>query len=81
MGWTRQRRDADGVFYSAHYCGLDGRIHTENGFGCRADAQDAVDDAEAELDQAELDQPELGQAAFDRAGFEQVGDGRTPRQG
>lgn len=52
MGWIRKRRDAEGVFYCAHHTGLDGRIRSESGFGRRADAQDAVEDAEASLDQA-----------------------------
>ena len=56
MGWTRKRVDAEGVYYTAHYVGSDGKIRTESGFICRADAHDAVEDAEAALEQAALDQ-------------------------
>ena len=56
MGWTRKRVDAEGVYHTAHYVGLDGKIRTESGFTYRADARDAVEDAEAALEQAALDQ-------------------------
>lgn len=51
MGWIRKRRDAEGVYYSAHHTGMDGRIRTESGYPTKAAAQDALDDAEATLDQ------------------------------
>jgi hypothetical protein len=56
MGWTRKRVDAESVYYSAHYVGSDGKIRTESGFTYRADARDAVEDAEETLEQAALDQ-------------------------
>lgn len=56
MGWTRKRVDAEGVYYTAHYVGPDGKIRTESGFIYRADAREAVESAEAALERAALDQ-------------------------